>query len=70
MNDDRLLSDADVAAIVEKLKSELVRDFYGEVGKGAWGWIKKLFWGFILLLAVYGMASDKTLPQTIMAISK
>lgn len=62
---ERNLTDADVAAIVEKLKGELVADFYGEVGKGVWDWAKRLFLGLLLILAVYGMAGDKTLLHSI-----
>ena len=39
----RTLTDADIAAIVEKLKQEIVKDFYGEVGRGVWMWVKKAF---------------------------
>ncbi len=57
MSDERTLTDADVAAIVEKLKGELVNDFYGEVGRDVWSWVKKAVIGLVLLLAIYGMAS-------------
>lgn len=55
----RNLTDADVDAIVEKLKDELVNDFYGEVGRGVWGWLKKVFWAGLLALAVYGASTGK-----------
>ncbi|AZI36310.1 hypothetical protein NT2_12_01600 [Caenibius tardaugens NBRC 16725] len=56
---DRTLTDADVQAIVDKLKSELVADFYGDLGRGVWAFCKKALIGLILVLAVYGMASSK-----------
>lgn len=56
-NRDRSLTDADVAAIVALLKSELVEDFYGEVGRGVWSWIKRAIIGLLIILAVYGMAN-------------
>lgn len=59
MNDDRNLTDADVEAIVHKLKTQLLTDFYGEIGKGVWGMIKKWVLPLALVLAVYGMAQDK-----------
>lgn len=52
----RNLTDADVEAIVDRLKDELVADFYGEVGKGVWAWIKRIVIGLLFLLAVYGVA--------------
>lgn len=55
----RTLTDADIEAIVGKLKSELVNDFYGEVGRGVWGWLKRVFWAGLLALAVYGMTTGK-----------
>lgn len=57
---DRNLTDADVQAIVDKLKTELVEDFYGDLGRGVWAFIKKALIGLLLVLAVYGMASGKT----------
>ena len=55
---DRTLTDADVEAIVASLKSQLVSDFYGEVGRGVWYWCKKAFMGIVLLMAIYGMAKE------------
>lgn len=63
----RNLTDDDVDAIVGKLKSQLVSDFYGEVGKGLWGWIKKAIWMLLLLLAIQGMAGDRPWLQQIVA---
>lgn len=57
---DRNLTDADVQAIVDKLKTELVEDFYGDLGRGVWAFIKKALIGLLLVLAVYGIASGKT----------
>lgn len=55
----RTLTDDDVQAIVDKLRADLVADFYGEIGRGAWAWIKKLILGLAFMLAVYGMSQDK-----------
>ncbi len=55
----RNLTDADVEAIVTLLKTELVADFYGEVGRGAWSWIKKAMFGLLLAFAIYAAASDR-----------
>lgn len=61
--ENRNLTDEDVNAIVAQIKSELIDDFYGEVGRGVWGWAKRAFWSILLILAVYGMAQDKTLAD-------
>jgi len=63
MTENRNLTDEDVKAIVAKLKTELIEDFYGEVGRGVWGWVKKVFWAMVLILAVYGMAQEKSLAE-------
>lgn len=60
MTEERNLTDADVDAIVTELKTQLVEDFYGEIGKGVWALIKKAILPVLLLLAVYGMAQDKS----------
>jgi len=67
MSEPRNLTDADVEAIVAKLKTELAADFYGELaadfygdlGRGVWAFIKKALIGLLFLLTVYGMASSK-----------
>ncbi len=56
----RNLTDDDVAAIVAALKDELVRDFYGEVGRGVWTWVKRALFVLLLFLAVQGMAGEKS----------
>jgi hypothetical protein len=63
----RTLTDDDVEAIVTSLKAQLVSDFYGEVGRGVWHWVKKAFFGLVLILAVYGMAREAgiALPQQV-----
>lgn len=58
----RTLTDGDVKAIVALLKEELVEDFYGEVGRGAWSWIKKVFFGAVLAFAIYAAATGRGLP--------
>lgn len=64
----RNLTDEDVAAIVASLKGELVRDFYGEVGKGVWAWVKRALIFLLLFLAIQGMAGDKAWMQSITAV--
>ena len=61
---ERNLTDADVTAIVDELKKQLVSDFYGEVGRGVWYWCKKACIFVVLILALYGMAHETgvTLP--------
>jgi len=56
----RTLSDADVTAIVDKLKEEIVKDFYGEVGRGVWMWIKKAFFAMLILIAAYAVSQNKS----------
>lgn len=59
MTGPRNLTDADVEAIVAKLKTELVEDFYGDLGRGVWAFVKKALIGLLLLLAIYGVASSR-----------
>lgn len=59
MTGPRNLTDADVEAIVAKLKTELVEDFYGDLGRGMWAFVKKALIGLLLLLAIYGVASSR-----------
>lgn len=66
--DNRNLTDEDVAAIVSSLKGELVKDFYGEVGKGVWTWVKKALILVLLLLAIQGMAGDKSWFSSVTAV--
>lgn len=56
----RTLSDADVTAIVDKLKEEIVKDFYDEVGRGVWMWIKKAFFAMLILIAAYAVSQNKS----------
>ncbi len=56
----RTLTDADIAAIVEKLKQEIVKDFYGEVGRGVWMWVKKAFFAMLILIAAYAVSQNKS----------
>lgn len=59
MSEPRNLTDADVEAIVAKLRNELVVDFYGDLGRGVWAFVKKALIGLLLLLAIYGVASSR-----------
>ena len=67
MEQDRNLTDADVEAIVMELKTQLVTDFYGEIGKGVWGLFKKALLPLLLILAVYGISQDKSFLQAVTA---
>ena len=62
---ERTLTDADVSAIVDKLKAEIAKDFYGEVGRGVWVWFKKVFFAFLFMLAVYGIAQSRGLSSVL-----
>lgn len=59
----RNLTDEDVKAIVKQLKSELVTDFYGEVGRGVWAWVRKIIMWILLSLAIYGVANEAGIVQ-------
>lgn len=59
MSEPRNLTDADVEAIVAKLKTELAADVYGDLGRGVWAFVKKALIGLLLLLAIYGVASSR-----------
>ena len=55
----RLLTDADVEAIVTELKARIVADFQKEVGQGVLALVwKSLFW-LLLALAVFGLTTGK-----------
>ena len=67
MSDDRNLTDADVEAIVAELKEQLVTDFYGGVGRGIWGWVKKALFVLLFLLALQGIAGDRSWINQVLA---
>ncbi len=50
-----------------ELKTQLVTDFYGEIGKGVWGLFKKALLPLLLILAVYGISQDKSFLQAVTA---
>lgn len=58
MSDERNLTDADVAAIVDGFEGRLTNRFYQDVGKGAWSIVKsiisKIFLTGVFALAAYG----------------
>ena len=49
---DRDLTDADVTAIVEGLRKEMIDSFYQDLGKGLWGAVVK-----IIITALIGIAA-------------
>lgn len=61
--DERTLTEDDVKAIVSELKSQLVKDFQIEVGKGVLGWVRRAAVLLLILLAVYGFSKTGWLPK-------
>ncbi len=59
MSEDRNISDADVEAIVEGLKTSILKDFKLEVANDILGWVKKAFVVILIFLAIQGMSGDK-----------
>jgi len=49
---ERNLTDADVAAIVEGLRKEVVESFYRDLGRGLWGAVVK-----VVITALIGVAA-------------
>jgi Mg/Co/Ni transporter MgtE len=65
---DRLLTDADVAAIVDKLKEEIARDLFAEAGKGLWQTVRKgLIW-LLVAFALVNISGGKSLSNIIHAV--
>ena len=58
-NADRNLTPEDVRAIVEGLKSSILKDFKLEVANGVLGWVRKAFIVLLIFLAIQGMSGDK-----------
>lgn len=52
--DERRLTDADVAAIVAQLRKEVVKDFYTDIGRGVWAMAQRVFIMGLVALAAYG----------------
>lgn len=65
---ERNLTDADVSAIVEKLKDEIARDLFAEAGKGLWLWVRKTLIWALLLFAAYHLTGGKPLPAIMQAV--
>lgn len=51
---ERLLSDADVAALVDALEKKVVQRFYTNIGKGIWSVAWKGFIVALLAICAYG----------------
>ena len=51
---ERTLSNADVEAIVDALQQRVVQNFYRDLGRGVWGFVKKALLIVLLTLAAYG----------------
>lgn len=56
MSEDRTLSDADVKAVADQLYARIVGDFYRDLGKGVFGYVKKVVIVILLAIAAYGAA--------------
>lgn len=50
----RTLTDEDIEAITNKLRQELVKQFYHDVGRGAWKLLWQTFVALMLMIAAYG----------------
>lgn len=66
----RNLTERDVEAIVGELKRQLLADFQIEVGRGVLSWAKRAFWLLLLVLAVYGISSDKDFINAAVEVRK
>lgn len=65
---ERKLTDADVAAIVEKLKEDIAKDLFAEAGKGLWQTIRKALFWLLLALAAVNLSGGKDLSHIIQAV--
>ena len=65
--ENRILTDADVEAIVTLLKAEIVADFYRDVGRGVWASAKKALVWIVILLAVVGLMNNSKFIAHVMA---
>lgn len=54
MSEDRKLTDADVAAIVEALTGRVKQEFYADLGRGVWALAWKAIVAALVGLAAYG----------------
>lgn len=50
----RNLTDADVKAIVKEAQEVIVAQFYKDLGKGVWVWLRRGLWLALLALAYAG----------------
>ena len=61
--DHRTLTDADAEAVAKALYRTVVGDFYNNLGRGAWSWVKKGLIALAFCVAIYGAAQGtKDLP--------
>lgn len=54
---DRLLSDADVEAIADRLLEKVESKVYHDFGKGVWSIVSKVLLAGLIALAAYGAAT-------------
>lgn len=55
----RNLTDADVKAIVAEAQKVMAAQFYSDLGKGVWAWLKKGMVLALVGLAAYGYVKGK-----------
>lgn len=66
-DENRNLTDDDVKAIVTRLKTEIVSDFYADVGRGVWALAKKALIWAVLVLAVIGLVNNSKFITAVLA---
>jgi hypothetical protein len=56
---ERNITNADARAIAIALRDEIKREFYSDLGKGVWGYIKKTLFIGLIAVSAYGAALHK-----------
>lgn len=50
----RTLTDEDVTAIVERLRADMTKQFYNDLGRGVWAVVKSAVIAVALMIAAWG----------------
>jgi len=58
MDDQRRLSDTDIAEIVDQLEKRMTKRFFENLGRGLWGMLLAALAAAILFLAAWGSRLD------------